>query len=186
MKLLNKILIYCTRDLKKAYWASRIAKDLKMNQKTVSNILHRLEDDGFMVSETQGRNRVFRIRCDNINILIHAELWKNQYFLDMHKKIREIIKDIDILSPHLIFGSYAKGIEKKKSDIDILVIGDYDKKKKKEAEIFHDIKIQVFSFTEESLLKNNLILNEIIKDYIIISGFEYFLRIFLSYQSIPV
>ena len=183
MNLLNKILTYCARDITKGYYASDIAKQLKLNQKTVSNHLNRLEKKQLLKSRTEGRNKLFSFNTKDTAFplfLISIETNKTLDFLKDHFKIKETIKKIDnmIQGNYLIFGSYAKGLEKKQSDLDLFIVGDYDDKKIRELSKLYGIEIQAQSIPKEEFIKavqeHHIMINEIVKDHIIIRGIDFF------------
>ena len=102
------------------------------------------------------------------------ETLKKIDFFKKQRKIASLFKtDNRIVG---IFGSYAKGTQKKESDIDIFIIGnklkeDYDKLGEK-----LDLNINIKYFPENEFInliksKDNLI-KEIIKDHILIFNIE--------------
>lgn len=76
------------------------------------------------------------------NILILIEEEEKQDFLDSHKELKGALIQFengikDEVDCALIFGSFARGNEGKNSDIDILVLGKEDMKKKIESSAEH-------------------------------------------------
>ena len=115
---------------------------------------------------------------------MQIELHKSSEFLNKNFKIKEIINKLNITHPTLIFGSYAKETQKKDSDLDMLIVGEYNKNIVKKTSKFFDLEINVKSITSEDLIKaiknKEILINEIIKDHIIINGFEFFTNAFLD------
>ena len=108
---------------------SQIAKQQNLNQKTVANHLTVLEEQGILASTTQGRNKLYQFNNNykpSVRLFIlAAEHIKTLHFYQSYPIIKEIAEKI---RPHIngsaiLFGSYAKGIPKKHSDIDLLIIG---------------------------------------------------------------
>ena len=178
-----------TRDLKQEHYASDLAKKLKLNQKTVSNHLHALEKQHILRSRTVGKNLLFSFDFRNkdavINFIISLEAQKSIDFLKKHHKIRSILEDINA-DNMIIFGSYAKGNQRSSSDLDILIIGNHDQEKVRKLSDMYEIEINVHSFSEKSLPKafgkNNYLMNEIVKDHIIVRGFDLSIRSFMKYH----
>lgn len=183
-----QIMNYCIRDLNKGYYASKIAKELKLNQKSVSNYLNELETTKILISILEGRNKVFYFNFKEkiflSDFLTIINIIKKINFLKRNRKIYEIVEKLNIEN-YLIFGSYAKGLEKPKSDLDILIIGNYDKNKIRELSLIYDIEINVKSLSEisfiKSLEKKEILIEEIVKDNIIIHNSEYFIKKFIKF-----
>lgn len=190
LKDLNNILAYMSRDLTKGHYANKIAKDLKLNQKTVSNYLHKLEKQHFLKSRTEGKNKLFFLstydRNMAINFIMDIEVSKAMAFLKAHPLMMDTFRKLNEALPyHLIFGSYAKGREKKGSDLDIFTVGSFNNKKIEEIEELCSIEIQIHPSKEKvfirSLQRKDILINEILKDHIIMSGFEFFTKNFMAY-----
>jgi len=178
-----EIINYCIKDLNKGYYATKIAKELSLNQKSVSNYLNELEKEGLLLSIFEGRNKIFYFNFQNRSLLIDflcafSNIKKIKLLKD-NFKIKEILDNLD-LDFILIFGSYAKRQETKRSDLDILILGDYDKKQIKKLSILYDIEINVKSFSNINFIKSlnnkDILISEIVKDSILISGYEYFVK----------
>ena len=177
----NKILALMLQDINTGFHASQIAKSLKFNQKTVSNKLNNLKKEGLLTSQLIGKNKTFKI-IKSTPFLLNIESEKTILFLRDNFKISQILEKLNLKDPHLIFGSYAKGLQKNTSDLDILIIGNYDNKRIEEVSKIFDIIINIKSVEKESFIKSiknkDYLTNEIIKDHIIISGFEFFIEFF--------
>jgi len=76
------------------------------------------------------------------------------------------VMDVDLI---ILFGSYAKGLEKKDSDIDIYIETKSRNVKKVVEDIHSKINVKIGSFDTKSPL-----IKEIIKDHVIIKGIEVF------------
>lgn len=107
--------------------ASGIARVHNLNQKSVSNLLNRLEREGVLTSRREGRNKLFSIRRTERarSLLIMLEHERRARFFAAYPLIEalaeELTKHLTDLS--LIFGSYAKGTRTERSDIDLFVLG---------------------------------------------------------------
>ena len=158
---------------------SFIAKKRKINQKTVSNWLKKLEGQTILKSKIQGKNKLYFLNLDNFamvrDFVLAAEHLKTLQYYKKNPVIKEICEKISvfILGSGIIFGSYAKGINKKGSDLDILVIGKADEKRIKNISNRYNIDINLKIYPG---LEKDLLINEVIKDHIIIKGTEDFVR----------
>lgn len=109
------------------FTASEIARDRHLNQKSVANLLNRLEDEGVLSSTREGRNKLFSIKRSEraVSLLTMLEHEQRARFFAEHPIIERIAEELaehlDDLS--LIFGSYAKGTQTEASDIDLFVLG---------------------------------------------------------------
>ena len=111
------------------FTGSFIAKKKKLNQKTTANYLQSLEKEGILKSKIQGKNKNYFLNLENKeivkNFILAVEHLRAIQFYEKNLVIKEILEKINryINGSALIFGSYAKGIQKKYSDLDILIIG---------------------------------------------------------------
>jgi uncharacterized protein len=159
---------------------SSIAKKKKLNQKTVSNYLKGLEEQNLLKSITEGRNRIYFLNLADEQIISNfislVENAKTIAFYKAHPLIKEIVgKSLPFINgPAVIFGSYAKGTQVERSDLDIFVAGNTDAVKiNKIANVYNiDIQVQNYPLSEfkKTLLKNDPLIEEIIKNHVIIQG----------------
>jgi len=182
-----KILSLFTNGFNNEYYIREVQRLLKISPRTAQLILDNLEKKNVLESKTRGKIRIYKIKKTMIakEFLILTENYKKISFLEEHDLIREILSKIKPFFKGIIiiFGSYAKGIEKKDSDLDIFVTGEY-----KEDEIDKisklygtDINIKKYplSFFKKDI-KKDIFLKEILKDHIIISGIEDFIKIVMK------
>ncbi|MFH1377051.1 MAG: nucleotidyltransferase domain-containing protein [Candidatus Woesearchaeota archaeon] len=151
-----------------------LANNLDESHSTVFRKLNRLLEKNVVDFRKEGKNKVFYLK-DNIiskSYILKAELHKLIIFLSKHPELSVIFEDIlkkndkDLI---VLFGSYAKGIEKKNSDIDIY-IETKDRNVKRNIESVNSrIRVKIGEFDTKSLL-----IKEIIKNHIIIQGVEHF------------
>ena len=154
---------------------SYIAKKKNLNQKTVANHLAALENEGIMKSRTMGKNKEYHLNLDNREILRHYILAAEHIrTLRFHKK-NMIIRDIaekmnkNIDGSALIFGSYAKGIHKQDSDLDVLVIGRCNEEEIDKISEMFNIEINVKSYRK---ITRDTLTEEALNNHIFIKGPE--------------
>ena len=169
-----------------SFTGSDIARKKSLNQKSVSNALNKLEVEGFLKSKTVGKNKEFSLNLDNMetvkNFIVAAEHIRTANFLKKQALIKEIILKIGpaFNGIVIIFGSYAKGTQKKDSDLDIFIAGAYDRDKVYKVSELYNLQINVKNYPasafRRALKSKDILLTEIIKNHVIISGAEEFVN----------
>ena len=122
----------------------------------------------------EGKNKVFFIRknLQAKNYVFNAERYKMIKLLKTYSELNVIIDDLLKKSDEklvVLFGSYAKFIANKESDIDIYAETRGRKLKEKLESANSKIKVKIGSFDLESTL-----IKEIVKNHIILKGVEEF------------
>ncbi|PIN93988.1 hypothetical protein COU54_00745 [Candidatus Pacearchaeota archaeon CG10_big_fil_rev_8_21_14_0_10_31_24] len=154
---------------------SIIAKKKNLNQKTTANYLYALEKEGIIKSKTQGKNKNYFLNLDNKEIVKNYILAVEHIrTLDFYKKnliIKEISEKINehMTGSVIIFGSYAKGIQKKDSDLDILVIGKCNEKEIEKIGKTYNIEINLKIYPK---LEKDILIKEAVKNHIFIKNPE--------------
>mgnify|MGYP001563261174 CR=1 FL=1 len=152
-----------------------IAKKLKMNQKTVSNILNKLEKENILKFSIEGKNKYYYLNKFNPHIkeiIKLIEIQRKIKFLEKYKKIKELFNKLEEKTQDLliIFGSYANFSSNEKSDLDVLI---FEKIKEiKDLEQLYNIKINIIKINEKNFNKNDTLIKEIIKNHVILKGIE--------------
>lgn len=157
--------------LKNPCHGRKIAKELNMPLTTVQRALNYLVSKNVIEYNTVGRNKLYEIRKN-----IPAKL---QVYSAEHYKFAKLIEKYPVLGPlsedimkksigiAILFGSYAKFIAKKESDID-LYIETADQELKAEIESVNSkLSVKIGKFNKEDLL-----IKEIIKNHVVIHGVE--------------
>jgi DNA-binding Lrp family transcriptional regulator len=170
------------RDIRK--YGRDIAKRLKLNQKTVSNILNELEKENILKYSREGKNKYYFLNKLNSNIkdiIKLVEVDRKIRFLDKNYKLRDLFNKLEERASGmiLIFGSYASGKSNDKSDLDIFLIGSI--KDVKDLEELYNIKINIVKSTKDKFNKNEVFIKEIIKNHIILKGVEGYIE--LAWQA---
>lgn len=151
----------------------QIAKDLNMNHMTTKRILDSLVRGNVLDVKKQGKNNMFSIKntLESQNIIFMAEFYKFNKFIRKHPELRKDMEKLKKMHAEtiIIFGSYAKGAETERSDIDIYIDTSSKKTKKDSEDINKKLSVKIGKFNKESLL-----IKEIEKNHIIIKGVERF------------
>ncbi len=182
-KSLLETLSLFTYGYNKEYNIREAAGKTGASSRTAMINLEKLERKGILKSKRVGKAKLY-----SINKNIHsreyfalAEQYKKILFLEKHLIMKEILEKLDgtLTGTTIIFGSYAKGTQKKDSDIDILTTSTYDKGKVLETEKKYGIEINIKKYPGNLLEKNmskDPLLKEIKEYHIIIKDIEGFVR----------
>ena len=165
-----------TGDYNREIHGRMLVGKVKMSQKAIALALSSLEKGGILKSRKQGTLRLFSLNTKYTGMkdtLLITETEKKLNFMEKHRKLAYLFRDDDRIVG--IFGSYAKGMEKEGSDIDVFIIGskkgpNYEKEGKR-----LDLNISVKYF-QEKIIKNNLF-KEIIGNHILINNAERFIKL---------
>ena len=149
-----------------------LAKILNTNQTTIARKVKELYKNNIIDFKQEGKNKVVFIK-KSLEAKQYAYNVETQKILEILKKypylrrIIEFIKKNEKISLAILFGSYAKGIAKKESDIDIY-IDTINNKLKEEVELISSkINVKIGKYNKDSLL-----IKEIEKNHVIIKGIE--------------
>jgi predicted nucleotidyltransferase len=151
-----------------------LAKKLKTNHTTILRKLRELSNENVLDFKEQGKNKIYFLKntSEVKSYIFMAENYKLNQLLKKYPNLRKIVESIQRnkkIKLAIIFGSYAKGLAKKISDIDIY-IETINKEIKKELEIVNsraNIKMGKYDSA-------NLLIKEIEKNHVIIKGVEIF------------
>ncbi len=151
-----------------------IAKELGESHSTILRKLNNLKKEGVIDSRIEGKNKIFFLKknLESKTYILQAELNKLTKLLrhipELSIIFEELLKKTDE-KLIVLFGSYAKGLAKKDSDIDIYIETKSRSVKKKAEDIHSKINVKIGTFDSKSPL-----IKEIIKDHVILRGIEVF------------
>ncbi|PIN95448.1 hypothetical protein COU56_01575, partial [Candidatus Pacearchaeota archaeon CG10_big_fil_rev_8_21_14_0_10_31_9] len=151
-----------------------IARTLNESHSTILRKINELLKENVLDYKKEGKNKIFFIKNNlkSKNYIYSAEIHKLNSLLKKHPELSIILEDIkkDFSKGMIIlFGSYAKGIPRKDSDIDIYLETNDNNIKNSVKDINSKLSIKIGKFDTKSLL-----IKEIIKNHIIIRGLEDF------------
>ncbi len=180
------------RDYDVSFTGSTIARKKSLNQKSAANILREFEMQDILKSTTQGKNKLYSLNLDDSQrIVSFISMLEHMRTLDFYKKqplIKEISRKIipHCEGPVAIFGSYAKGIQKKGSDLDVFVAGKYDSEEIEKVSAMYKIDINVKNYPlalfKKSLMKKDYLLEEVKKDHILICDVQKFVSYVMVFR----
>lgn len=160
--------------IRKEMHLREIARTLNESHSTVLRKINELVKEEALDYKKEGKNKVFYIR-KNLkakNYVYFAEIYKLTKLIKKYPELGVIFEDIKksvSIGMILLFGSYAKGSPSKESDIDLYIETSNNNLKHKLKELNSKINIKLGKFDVSSLL-----IKEIIKNHVIIKGFEEF------------
>ncbi len=151
-----------------------LAKELGTNQMTVFRKIKELYDANVVDFSQQGKNKVYFLKpsLEAYKYILITEHYKLLEILNLYPNIRRIIqKIIQDKRIHLaiLFGSYAKRIANKDSDIDIFIETTNESIKEDFERYDSRLSIKIGRFDDK-----NLLIKEIKKNHVIIKGVEHY------------
>jgi len=174
-------------NYKKRFYLREISKIANMPLKTCQNTLSKLEESKILKSNVEGKNKYFALNLENIKTklyLQHAEIYQTDKFIEKHKLIKTFLKSTNTAATIIIFGSFAKSLENKNSDLDMLIVSN-----KAEALSNHLLpsKLHKIKMSEKNFLKainqqENLI-KEIEENHIILNNHSFYVNIMWNYYG---
>lgn len=141
---------------------------------TLLRVLSRMENKNIIDYKTVGKNKQYFIKesLKSRKMLENMENYKLLTLFEKYPKLEILFEDVMKKCDSrliILFGSYAKNIPRKESDIDLYIeTEDVDVKRKAE-EINSKLSVKIGKFDRHSLL-----IKEIIRNHIILKGVEHF------------
>ncbi len=173
-KLKRKLLTYSFTHPDESYYVRELASLIQEDPGNLSRELKRLEDEGLYTSAVKGRVKVFSL---NKRYPLFKELKKIVSETEgVRGSLEALVRRHPGVTLAFLYGSYAKEKEKKSSDIDLVVVGEFargpftrevrdlESKLNREINFNHYARIEF----EEERKKEGGFLNLILKDRIII------------------
>ncbi len=176
-----KVLSLFTSGYNKTLYIREVNRMLDISPRTAQLTLDYLESKGVLQSTIRGKIKTYSFRKNQTSKyhLTLAESYKTTLFMDNHPLIMEIIEKILplISGMGLIFGSYAKGIEYKESDLDIFLAGHADSTKIREISKAYGIDINLIVYPLEkykSVINKDILVKEVLENHIVIKNIDGF------------
>ena len=147
---------------------------IKIPHATLIRALSRMEKQNIVDYKTMGKNKQYFIK-KNLRarkMLEMMESYKLLRIIEKHPFLEPLFLDIikkcnsELI---ILFGSYAKGISKQGSDIDVYIETEDLKVKKSIEELNSRLSVKIGKFSKDALL-----IKEIIKNHVVIKGVEMF------------
>lgn len=165
----SEVLLYL---LNKEMHGRELAKDLKTSLTRVQSILNDLRNVNVLDYNVEGKNHIYFIKKNLVSrsFILNAENYKLAKILIRYPVLEPIFQDIIEKSRCgliILFGSYAKGIPKENSDIDIYIETTSFKTKEEIKKIYDLLSVKIGKFNPDDML-----MKEIMKNHVIIKGGE--------------
>ena len=176
MKILNEF----SSDYNHKIYGREISRKLKMNQKTVSNILNKLEKEDILKFLEEGKNKYYfmnRFNPQIKEIIKLIEMDRKIIFFEKYGKIKDLFNKLEQRTQgiFIVFGSYASGNATQKSDIDIFVLGKISDTE--DLEQIYNIKINIVKSSKKRFNKEDIFIKEVIRNHIVLKGVEDFVEL---------
>lgn len=120
----KKVLGYYFLNPKARHYLRELASILKLDAGNLYRKLTEFVEDGLFIKESQGKNQYFSLNSSFPLIGEYKKIYEAKFGLEI--VLRDELEKIEGVSQAYIFGSFAKGNFEKESDIDLLVVGDFD------------------------------------------------------------
>src|SRR3989344_5754069 len=149
-----------------------IAAHLSINHMMIARRIKHLIKENVVDFRVEGKNKLFFLKktIEARNYVFSAESYKLNKLLGKYPSLRQIVEKIQAdkrIKLAVLFGSYAKGIAKEESDIDIY-IDTNDHKIKENLSLLHSkLSVKIGKYN-----KSGLLIKEIEKNKVIIKGME--------------
>ncbi len=125
----DKITNYLGKHIGKGYTMHELSKTLKIPYASFYRTVGGMKE--LLSIQTIGKSKVLALNKDNTVLKAHLTVSSDEEkkeFISKKPLIRMIAKELNTKDIVILFGSYAKGSERKASDIDIIVINKTGKK----------------------------------------------------------
>jgi len=153
---------------------SEISRELKMPHPTARIHLNSLEKEGVVIKQIKGRLTLYKLNYNNPLIIDYIILIEKNILIKKSSKdviLKEIISFLHKSSNSIIIFGSATNDLKKAEDIDIIIIGNFDKTKFKEFEKKHNLKFHLINLKKLEDINSSL-KEEIKKKHLIIQDSE--------------
>lgn len=176
-----KILLYLAKN-RDSFTFHELSKLLSIPYATFYRTT-KLMDDLINV-QVKGKSKLISINWTEIvlSYLAIASFEEKKEFMQKHQIIRRIEQKAKEIT--LVFGSYAKGKQNKRSDIDVMIINEKGKKNNdfSDLELLYDVKINPIFFTKEEFVqmltdKEENVCTQALNNHVLLSGFTEFWRL---------
>ncbi len=182
MDNVHKIINYLGKNLDRCYTMHKLSKLLHVPYASFYRSVQKMKD--VLIIEIVGKSKTLRLNFGNPVVKAHlivASDEEKKEFIKKQPVIRKIASDLDTRDIVVLFGSYAKGKQTEKSDIDVLIINKDGKKSMSfsKHELLYKKKINPLFITKKEFKKmlkdkEENVGKQALKDHIILNNPEGF------------
>jgi predicted nucleotidyltransferase len=174
-------------DYRKQFYLREISKRAKIPLKTTQNLTAILEENSILKSSIMGKNKYFKLNLENIKtkfFLLQSEIYKTTLFLEKCPTFKTFLKEFKTNDAIIVFGSFAKFIADKDSDVDLLIISKEEQKLPTYLLPYkvHEIKLSESSFIK-SMEKREALIKEIEENHIILNNHSFYVNNIWDYYA---
>jgi len=175
------------RNYAQQLYLREISRLAKLPLKNTQNVLNTLEKGRILKSSLKGKNKYFSLNLDNIQtklFLLQAEVHKTLLFLEKYPAFKTFLKEISTQSLQVVFGSFAKFVAEKDSDVDFLVISKYEEKLPLHLLPYkvHEIRLTDDTF-RKAMEKQEALIKEIEENHVILSNHSFYINTMWDYYG---
>lgn len=175
-------------DYSDSFSGREIGRLINANHQTALNHINNLLNEKILKAVNKGKNKEYSLELKNLKTRILLEIAEHYKSLKSlaNKELKILVTE---LLPHcesiIIFGSFAKGIFDKNSDIDIIIVGSCNKdavrsiKRRYSREI--SIEFVTYAQLRHSLKTKNALGIEILNNHIIYGNVSKIIMIFMEW-----
>ena len=173
-KLKQRLLAYVFTHEDEDFYVRELAMLIGEDPGNLSRELRRLEKDGLLKSVSRGRAKFYSL---DKNYSLFPELKKMIFKTEgVAGSLKNIVQRFDGITFSFIYGSYARESEAKKSDVDLIVIGEFPRSvftrsvRVLEAKLGREINFSSYTRKEfdREIKKEGSFLNLVVKKKIVI------------------
>lgn len=175
MNLLDILTIF-TYEYNKKKYSVQIAKKLNLPNRTVSRKLDIASKQGLIKYVREGKNKLYYLDLNlkkTFHLLIMLEAYKALKFKTKNPKLGLILEKYD---SKILFGSHAEF--NKGKDLDVVFF-----KEEKLYDVIIHPQITTKKEFKQKLMKKNVLAIEIAKKHIILSDYDYFVKLFIEHYN---
>lgn len=176
-----RILELYLSDYSREFYLREISKLSKTTLRTTQRLLIILEQEQILKSELHGKNKYYSLNLDNIETkfyILKAELQKTLVFLEKYPLFKMFLNELKGNALLIIFGSYAKLLADKDSDIDILAIS--NDKIEMPSHLVHN-ELHLVRISEEDFIKSvkkgETLIKKVKGSHVILNNHSFFVDI---------
>lgn len=160
-----------------------ISQKCEINYKSAYNAIESLKEEKLIEIKTSQKTKFCNLTNNFSPLLYKVEYDRKEEFVQKNK-LRPLLNTLEnIQKEHvtLLFGSFAKGTQNKNSDVDLLIITDYEKEINQELNILpldiHTTFITINEFLMMAKSKEFSVVREALKRNIILVGIDNYYRL---------
>ena len=183
-----RILRCLYRDLHIGQGISEMAKRMNTSRANVYRKLPDLEDIGIVRHIKKGRKKLYKVDTSSPMAEPLFEMFNHERYMEVHPETRNFLEllqvrvsSIEDIATMIMFGSHARGLATKRSDIDLCIVhrdNQIDPEVKKAVkDTFPDVKIEAHYYSQDEFedISDFAVLDSVLIG-ISIAGHEYFFK----------